>query len=274
MKINSELPLCLLDKNKDLNEFDFVLFHLYKECESYANYFKQMRKDYSDRLMILDNSAYEYYVKGEELDLNEFIACINALEPDYFVLPDVLMDKNKTIDYIKNFKQLAGDKILNSKPIAVAQGISTSELLDCLNEYEEMGIENIAIPFHNKFFKEIGLYCDEDIQNEFADTYRCPVTEDMLYAMGRVQFVRNYGDVLKRFKYIHFLGSHCPLEKVYYKYFDSMDTGYPVKCAYFGDLLGEEKSKPNIIIDDFFYADFDIEVKELMEINVERFKNI
>ena len=35
IKINSEIPLCLLNENNKLNEYDFVLFHLYKTNEKY-----------------------------------------------------------------------------------------------------------------------------------------------------------------------------------------------------------------------------------------------
>ena len=69
IKTNSELPLCMLHRNIDLNSYDFVLFHLYKENEQYRNYYKNLRKNFAERLMIFDNSAYEFYVKGEPLDL-------------------------------------------------------------------------------------------------------------------------------------------------------------------------------------------------------------
>ena len=34
LKINCELPKCMLEDNNELNEYDFVLFHLYiKDAE-------------------------------------------------------------------------------------------------------------------------------------------------------------------------------------------------------------------------------------------------
>lgn len=275
IKINSELPNCLLDKNNTINEYDFVLYHLYSTNNKYKNYYLEQRFNNPNRLMILDNSAYEFFIKGEELDLEKFIDCIFELKPDFYILPDTLMNKEKTLnDTIKFMFLMTGKGKSNSKPLAVAQGKTSEEMLQCAEQYNIWGIENIAIPFHNSFFKEIGLHCDEDIENEFASTYNIPVTEDMLYAMGRIQFVRKYNDILKEFKHVHFLGSHCPLEKMYYNDFHTMDTGYPVKLAMVGDLLFEEKSKPNIIIDDFINDELDIETKELIEINVEKFKKI
>ena len=274
MKINSELPLCLLNKNEEINEFDFVLFHLYDSCEEYKSHFLNLRKTHPNRTMIFDNSAYEYFIKGEELSFDKFLNAVLELRPDYYILPDKLMDYNKTIAGVKKFMREYGKHIVNSKPMGVLQGNSVNEFTSCARCYKEWGIEAICIPFHNSFLKDMGLYCNQDIQNEFMETYNCPVTEDMLYAAGRIQFVRDFKDMLMQFNYVHMLGSHCPLEKVFYKDYDSMDTGYPIKCAYVGDLLFEEKSKPNVIIDDFLYEDLDQNIKELMAINVEKFRNL
>ena len=98
MKINSELPLCMLPFNNELNEYDFVLFHLYKTNQKYKNYYLEQRRLYPDRLMIFDNSAYEFYVKGEQLNLEEYFKAIMELKPDMYILPDVLMDSQKTVD--------------------------------------------------------------------------------------------------------------------------------------------------------------------------------
>lgn len=274
MKINSELPLCLLNKNEELNEFDFVLYHLYSSCEEYKNHFLNLRETHPNRTMILDNSAYEYFVKGEVLDLHAFIHCINELDPDYYILPDTLMNRTKTLnDTVKFAFMMAEYGCTSAKPLAVAQGCTIDEMLDCIEVYLNWGIENIAIPFHNLFFKYLGTAVMDDIKMEFENVYN-NINDDILYAMGRVQFVEENKELLKKFKYVHMLGSHCPLEKIFYKDFDSMDTGYPVKCAYVGDVLFEEKSKPNVIIDEFLYEELDFEIKELMEINVEKFKKL
>ena len=60
MLINSELPLTMLKENATLNEYDFVLFHLYQQHPEYRDYYKEMRRSNPKRLMIFDNSTYEY----------------------------------------------------------------------------------------------------------------------------------------------------------------------------------------------------------------------
>ena len=192
IKTNCELPLCLMDKNNELNDYDFVLFHLCESNEKYKRYFICNRHLYPHRTMILDNSAYEYFVKGETLDLDKFIDCIIELEPDYYILPDTLMDRKKTLsDTIKFMFKMAGRGPIKSKPLAVVQGCTVEEMLQCMDIYESWGIENISIPFHNSFFKELGLHAADDIQYEFIESCET-ANDDMLYAMGRVQFMRDY----------------------------------------------------------------------------------
>ena len=97
MKINCELPNDMLTVNAYLNDYDFVLFHLYSTDKTYREYYQGMRKYRPNRLMILDNSAYEFFIKGDELDVDGYITAIKELKPDMFLLPDVLMSKERTL---------------------------------------------------------------------------------------------------------------------------------------------------------------------------------
>lgn len=277
IKINSEIPLCMLDNNNELNEYDFVLFHLYKTNQNYREYFLNQRKEHPERLMIFDNSAYEFFVKDETLDTGEFYKAIIELNPDYYILPDTLMNMAKTILDTKSFLNVYGVSIRNnvnvkSEPIAVVQGNSVIELLHCAAEYKELRINAVAIPFHNSFYRDAEV--DEDIMNDFFGEFG-PDNVDAEYAMGRVQLMRDWKDWLKdRFKHIHILGSHQPYEKKYYHDFDTMDTGYPVKCALEGVMLGNDYKKPNTIIDDFLDKELEDGVKERIKINIMKFKQI
>ena len=268
IKTNCELPLTLLSKNLDLNEMDLVLFHLFIENEEYKNYYLSLRKEHPERTMILDNSGYEFWVRGEVLDLKKYSEVIKELRPDYYILPDTLMDCNKTLIDAGNL--LKEYNFESSKPMAVIQGNSEIEMVYCLMKFLQMNVQSIAVPFHNTFFKHMRI--DMDIIEKFLKEYST-INEDILYAMGRVQFVRNITKELEDVDYIHLLGSHCPYEKVFYTNYNSMDTGYPVKCAICGVNLGKETSKPNNIIDDFFTEDLDEVTKILIELNVNKFKN-
>lgn len=278
IKINSEIPLCLLNDNNSLNEYDFVLFHLYKTNEKYREYFLNQRKENPDRLMIFDNSAYEFFVKNETLDMGEFYNAILELNPDYYILPDTLMNMAKTIIDSKSFLNIYGVVIRNndnikSKPMGVIQGNSVSEMRYCISEYKHLNIEAVAVPFHNSFYRNMDI--DVDIMNDFFSEFG-PDNVDAEYAMGRVQFMSDNDDILNynNFEHIHLLGSHQPYEKKYYHRFNTMDTGYPVKCALDGVMLGNDYEKPNTIIDDFLDKDLDDDVKERIKINIRLFKSL
>ena len=295
IKINSELPIALLNGlNEELNDFDFVLFHLYISAPQYKEYYDNMRKTHPERMMILDNSAYEFYVKGKTLDLDEYEDAIISLDPTYYILPDTLMNKDKTIKDVLEFSLVHQVNIeeyfdkegpWTPQPIAVAQGKTIDEFNDCLGVLMRMGYTNIAIPFHNRFFKEEIDECDGDIAYEFATAGYNFCTEDVRYAMGRCMWMKHHGlnilspDGTPLYDMIHFLGSHCPAEKKYLKTLFSgnsqvsMDTSYPVKLAMCGEKLGTEEEKPKIIIDNFIHDLPSIKRVKLIVDNINTFKN-
>lgn len=277
IKTNSELPLTMLkDYNIALNQYDFVLFHLIQQYKEYEDYFNRLRLSNPERLMILDNSAYEFYVKNEKLDLDEFEATIVDLMPDYFILPDVLMNLDATIKGTEKFLKEHDEALKVSKPLGVLQGNSYEDFDTCLQFYKDHNIEAIAIPFHNSFFKEkIGNNLEySGIEYLFLQRYGY-INEDIRYAIGRCMWVYQNKEKLDKIPYVHLLGSHCPYEKVVhermYAHIDSMDTGYPVKCAIEGEILYKEDKKPNIIIDDFMTKEIHQDIKNLIRLNIMRF---
>lgn len=277
MKTNSELPKCLLKENNDLNDFDFVLVHLFLEDASYRKFFLKQRKKYPERLMILDNSGYEMLVKNKNIDMSDYINIINTLMPDYYILPDYLMDLKKTVQGVKDFlKKISEDERYNAltkkpKPMGVLQGNSYEDFEKMIELYYKLKIKAVAIPFHNSFYKTVEP--DDDIYWEFAEEFGFE-NEDANYARGRVQFLRDHKDILKRlFKHIHILGSHQPFEKKWYKDYNTMDTGYPVKLGVLNIKMGEDIKKPDIIIDDFFTSKMSETEKTLIRDNIIMFKN-
>lgn len=290
IKTNCELPLCLMDKNNELNTYDFVLFHLYISNKEYREYFLNQRVEHPDRLMILDNSAYEFYVKGETLNLYDFYCAIVELKPDIYLLPDTLMNKQKTLEDTKSFHNEYGLNIVlkaGSLPMAVLQGNTPEELIECLNEYRELGIKNIAVPFHNRFFFELGKEIDPFAKEAFDKWHGFRgITEDTCYAMGRIKFLHDYSKQIfgkrENIGHLHLLGSHDPFEKVIYNMWIpdlqglpiTMDTGYPVKCGIKGVQIGMEVSKPDVIIDEFLEKELDESIKYRIEENVKIFRDL
>ena len=159
--------------------------------------------------------------------------------------------------------------------MAVAQGITEDELVECLNLYNDMGIKCIAIPFHNTFFKDMGCDVASGIEEAFC-MFHCTstITDDMRYSMGRVRFVRSHSNLLSKFWHVHMLGSHSVAEKAFYSHLHTMDTAYPVKCAIEGYMLGMEPHKPEVIIDEFLNTDLPKETQYLISTNVLKFRNL
>lgn len=297
IQTNCELPRVMMDKekfgrdyNKELNDIDFVLFHLYASDPWYRQYYKTMRSVHPDRLMILDNSAYEFFIKGEELDHKAYQDAILDLKPDYYIVPDVLMDKEKTVECYGEYIQFTNEvHEKNPKPMFVLQGKYEDDLIDCLyNIRRRFTIErrrdwfNVCIPFHNEFFKYINP--SYDIKTEFLDKYsKNEITDDLRYAIGRVEFFKKYFNTFCECNRIHFLGSHCPYEKAFYnKCLNNMDivcnlqitmdTGYPVKLGYTKQFLGAETKKPDVIIDEFFNTMLNEDIIAYIAANIHMFK--
>lgn len=282
-----ELPNQLLGDrsiNYDINDYDFVLYHLFSSNSKYRDFYTRSRTTHPNRITIFDNSAYEYYIKGECLNMDEFRNAVSIFRPTFFILPDVLMDKNKTLDMVKwEIGEFYKSEICRfSIPIAVIQGNSIDDMLECVFTYKALGIKAIALPFHNSFLVGLG---EEMKQNNtipfrvFNTVYNKQINKDMLYALGRIRLVEILQLYLKSFNHIHLLGSHCPLEKMFYSKLDNIhirtiDTGYPVKCAVCGYELFKEPSKPNIIIDDIMNKEFSEEEEKLIINNVKSFKNL
>jgi hypothetical protein len=285
IKINCELPNQMLKMNAHLNDYDFVLFHLYSADKEYREYYLDQRKYHPGRLMILDNSAYEFFVKGMELDVQGYMRVIDELKPDIFLLPDTLMDMDATLAQSKAFLSIMNRCYGGSasKPMAVLQGNSSKELITCAELYKSMGITHIAIPFHNSFYitysEAIDDYLDDPNMSHIRNEWRLirgKIGLDDQYALGRVRFLHQYAGILSGFEHVHLLGSHQPLEKKFESdlpWIKTMDTGYPVKCGIAGIELGHETVKPEVIIDDFLNDRLSVDCEKMITRNIQKFKN-
>ena len=268
--LNSELPKPYMELGSRLNDMDFYLFHMMEDDEYSAKVYEDVtlqnavtevinerESTQQRRIQIFDNSAYEFFVRGESLDMAKFASTIVKLHPSHYLLPDTLMNKDKTIADTEKFIK---EYPVHSEPIAVLQGNSIQDFLDCAMIYWNMGLHNIAIPFHNKFLHD--LTSDSGLYWTVVDDFKCEynvseLTDDMKYAVGRIMMVAYLESILKKFNHVHFLGSHCPFEVKFLQTLVNdwhstvtMDTAYPVKLAAEGIDMGKEKMKPTCLIDD------------------------
>lgn len=273
-----ELPKCMLEYEDTLNDYDFVLYHQYLKDETYRNNYLNKRKTHPDRMMILDNSAYEFFVSGEKFIEEDFIRVIKELKPTYYIVPDVLMDYQKTFENFMRWIEIV-PTISDSQPYFVPQGRTFDEFMDCaarmssLIRFNNLP-KNFCIPFHNDFFLDRNKLYSTKIKRLIFR--RRELTKDEEYAYGRIVLMDKLTSLYPNYTF-HMLGSHNPIEIMYYDIFDniiSFDSGYPVKLAISGIKLGEEKEKPNVIIDDFYGTNLSDSVKELIIYNVNEMRDL
>lgn len=274
--LNCELPGQLLFKSEELNDYDFVLYHMFVKNKMYREYFSQVMKE-GKRMTILDNSAYEFFRDGGRFYATEFIEIVEKYNPTYFIVPDVLMDCNSTL---KNFEAWK-DILPTHKRMVVPQGKSFKEWLSCYTTMlDQGGFDYIGIPFHNDFFWDIGTAV-YSIAKSFLGSTSQKWTSDMAYVQGRA-FLLQYlvkEDLIDYNKKYHLLGSHHPVELSWivkenhsgrFDWVSSMDTSYPVTKGIMRKDL-EEGAKESLGIDHYFERLLDTEVMECIIKNIEKF---
>jgi hypothetical protein len=263
-KIAHEVPICLLEESIKFNDYDYILFHLLEKYPIYKEFYENTIKQ--GRESVFDNSAYEFYINGMNLDLGKFANRIAELNPTYYVIPDKLNDFQITIKYLEIWKQKNYD--IKSKTIGVVQGNNFKEWLECYNIMKNE-CDKIAISFGYNFLRELGSKYSACVIN----------SKSLLYARGR-RYLIDYlidNDLIVDKPY-HLLGCYLPFEFAWYKkykFIDSIDTSFPVNNGYRGKKLTMflEEEKEEVLIDNFIDKPLTILQKELILENIKIFRS-
>jgi len=93
MLISHEVPIPLLEKSKEFNDYDYALLHLVLKDEEYKNYYINAQK--SGRKVLLDNSLFEL---GDAMAPEKLVEGINLIKPEWYVVPDALNDADTTME--------------------------------------------------------------------------------------------------------------------------------------------------------------------------------
>ena len=232
MKISHESPLCLLDRSRDYNDYDYALVHLFETEPTYLQFFKDSLAQ--GRTVLLDNSIVE---KGTAFDSDKFAHWIKELQPTEYIIPDVLESALGTMDNALDWKEKYSD--LPGKTIGVVQGKSYADLVQCYDYLDNIiNVDKIAISFDYSYYLEV-----------------CPHPNKWMgYTLGRVQtLTRLLNDgVINTEKPHHLLGCALPIEFMFYregfKWLESLDTSNPIVHALldFGYEPGGLVSKKSI----------------------------
>lgn len=223
IKIAHESPLDLFDDVQARTDYDYALVHLFEESDEY--YYKFLKAVKMGREVILDNSIFEL---GEAFDTEKYYKWIEKLLPEWYIIPDVLENAERTVKNAKEWQHLTG-----IKSIGVAQGKTYEEMVWCYKEIAPT-VDKIAISFDYSFFE---------------DWFSNEKTKYHKWVKGRQLLLRKMVDdgVIDIKKPHHLLGCGLPQEFAEYRnynFIDSLDTSNPVmagiKGIRYNDVSGLE----------------------------------
>ena len=246
MKIFHEAPICLFNEVQKYTDGDYCLVHLYVTNKEYRNKFLEAKK--KGREIILDNSVFEL---GEAFDKDIYIDVIKELKPDYYVIPDVLGESDKTIENVKNFP-----KFTFSKSIGVVQGNTIMLSKHCYESIVD-DVDVVAFTMAYPFMNKDPLVRMHERINFISKLYR-------------------WGTINEE-KVHHLLGVNLPQEVMYMKDFSfikSVDTSNPVvtgilgiRYQYYGLV-----SKPTLKVADIIEKKCTLEQYQNVLYNIEEFR--
>jgi hypothetical protein len=223
MKIAHEAPLSLMKYVQQVTDYDYALASLFEKLDGYYEYFVQAKKD--GRMILLDNGVFE---EGVAMSANIYAEWIKKLQPDEYIVPDILGDAQATkesfTNWCVNYNHLPG------KMIGVVHGKTIEEFVECY-EFMSQFADKIAINFAQPFYQDLYPYTK-------GKTVEIRQVEGRvwiilyLYALG----------IWNRNKSHHLLGASLPDEFFMYqlknlamidvsKNIETMDTSNPVVYA-------------------------------------------
>lgn len=260
IKVAHEAPISFFKEVEEVTDYSYCLVHLYDSLPKYKDLFKESKKE--KREVILDNSIFELGVAyaGEK-----YVQAIEDLEPDFYIIPDVLEDKTKTLlsykDFIKTYNDIPG------KRIGVVQGKNYKDIIDCYQRIRDMGVDKISISFDYSYYE----LCFPKINKYEA------------WSRGRQRLIDTMLDdnIIDKTLPLHLLGCSLPQEFSHYKgddynFIDSLDTSNPVVHGIFGIKYEEHglDSKESMKLCDLIDTELNEVQKELVLYNIKKFREL
>lgn len=256
-KISHESPLCLLEKSREYNDYDYCLVHLLDQHPQYYNFFVESLRQ--KREVILDNSIFEL---GVAFDSKKFAYWIEKLQPTYYIIPDVLENADRTViqfeNWIKNYRDLPGKKI------GVVQGKDLDEIIYCYRVIED-DCDKIAISFDYSLYRRLFPHSNEIVS----------------WSIGRVLMINKLltMGVINVNKPHHLLGVASIEEYKFYKtpeydFIESVDTSNPIVFGILNMKYTTKNQflKPRTKLVDFLEIQLSKSQRELIFSNIQYFR--
>lgn len=261
--VSHESPIQLFEESLQYNDYQYCLVHLMEESSEYRDWFLTVNKRFGADVL-LDNSIFEL---GEAFDPEKYAYWLREINPNYYIVPDVLEGADATIEKWTEWDLAYKPAENKSLRIGVVQGKDWNDLIECY-QFMSSCADYIAISFDYSYYQHTGIGGNKLER----------------WCTGRQRFIQDLIDKghWNWSKPHHLLG--CSLAKEFRYYvvnnihnIRSCDTSNPIVAAlkglrYNGDLGLEEK--PSTMLCDLINADVDEDVLELAQYNTDRFKDI
>ena len=214
--------------------------------------------------VLLDNSIFEL---KKAFDSKEFASWVDKINPNYYIVPDVLEDSQATIQSWVQYNNEYKGANNNAAKIGVVQGKTWNDLVTCYKFMSEHA-DYIAISFDYSYYLATGVG-NEKLQ---------------LWCSGRQRLIQHLIDegIWNWNKPHHLLG--CSLAREFRYYVDnninnirSCDTSNPIVAALKGLRYNGDfglNTKPSTLLADLINAEVNDDIVELAYYNTTQFKNI
>lgn len=267
IEVSHESPISILDKSLTYNDYAYALVHLFDSHPEYYKFYKNL-VDTTDVPVLLDNSIFEL---KKAFDPSKYAEWIDKLQPNYYIVPDVLESCPDTIQHWKRWCT-EYETSTEALRIGVVQGRDWNELVRCYNFMKDQA-EYIAISFDYSYYTYTGLVEDDYASNDLVR-----------WCSGRKRFIRQLIDegYWCWEKPHHLLG--CSLAREFRYYVDnniynikSCDTSNPVVAAIKGLKYNDDNGlnrKPKTMLADLIETEMDDDQMELLDYNTKMFKKI
>ena len=260
IETSHESPISILDKSLQYNDYCYALVHLFETHEQYFDFFKKSRDAGVE--VYLDNSIFEL---KESFDGEKYAEWIEKLQPNLYIVPDVLEDGYKTVEKWLDWEK--NNDYKRSRKMGVVQGRTWTELVECYR-FMSQAADMIAISFDYSYYQGTGF--GHDILTR--------------YSSGRQRFIQQLiqDNIWCWDKPHHLLG--CSLAREFKWYVNnniynirSVDTSNPVVAAMhdlqYNDDHGLD-TKPSTLLADMIEHEITDDEMELVIYNTRMFKKI
>ena len=257
MKISHELPISLLNRSYEWNDYEYCLPVFLDKYEEYKDFFLKAKLD--GRFIVMDNSLFEGYTHTTE----DLIEKINLIQPDIFITPDDWNNPHTTYKNAKYWMNTLRSQLPSTTNLMVVlQGKTIEEITNLYDKCIDLGFKHFAFNHSSEAYQRLFSHPNKLINQ----------------MMGRIETVtalKKQGHIQSN-HYIHLLGASLPQEFIYYKEMDwinSVDTSSPIINGALGITYEEYGllTKPTNKIEEFFEDSLENQIGNIT-FNINKFK--